>query len=105
MANWLVDLLSGNYNEKQIRNIQPLVQEINELSDSMDALSDDEVKSRSFKLKETISKIDLPAKIKNKDGDLILPSDNSPLDPYLSEAFALVKQACKRLVGTSYTVK
>ena len=44
-------------------------------------------------------------KIKNKDGDLILPSDNSPLDPYLSEAFALVKQACKRLVGTSYTVK
>jgi len=56
-------------------------------------------------LREVISKIELPQKIKDKEGNLKLESTDSPLDQYLPEAFALVKQAAKRLVGTSYSVK
>lgn len=52
-----------------------------------------------------MSALDLPKKIKDKEGNRKLESEDSPLDAYLPEAFALVKQACKRLVGTTYLVK
>lgn len=71
----------------------------------MDAWSDDEVKARSLELKSIVSQIKLPKKIKDKEGNLKLESTDSPLDEFLPEAFALVKQAAKRLVGTTYTVK
>ena len=83
----------------------PLVDKINAISENMEKLSDDEIKSRSAELKDIISKLDLPKKIKDKEGNLKLESKDSPLDEYLPEAFALVKQAAKRLVGTSYMVK
>ena len=82
-----------------------MVQKINTLSDTMDVWTDDEVKARSLELKSIVSQITLPKKIKDKEGNLKLESTDSPLDDYLPEAFALVKQAAKRLVGTSYLIK
>lgn len=105
MANRLNKLFSGNYNDKEINRLMESVKAINELSESMNHLSDDEIKSRSAKLKKKIVALELPERVKDKDGNLILESDESPLDKYLPEAFALVKQATQRLVGTSYTVK
>lgn len=105
MFNWIINAVAGSYNERQIKNILPLVQQINNLSDTMDAWTDDEIKARSLALKDIISHIKLPKKIKDKEGNLKLESTDSPLDEYLPETFALVKQAAKRLVGTSYTVK
>lgn len=95
----------GWYNERQIKLMLPLVQQINTISDDYDALSDEQIKEKSLALKEIISRLPLPKKIKDKDGNRKLESTDSPLDEYLPEAFALVKQACKRLVGTSYLVK
>jgi len=39
--------VAGNYNEKRIKNIMPIVKQINDLSDEMDVLTDDEIKARS----------------------------------------------------------
>lgn len=105
MFNWIINTVAGNYNERQIKHIMPLVQKVNNISDTMDAWTDDEIKARSNELKDIVSKITLPKKIKDKEGNLKLESTESPLDDYLPEAFALVKQAAKRLVGTSYMVK
>lgn len=101
----LIGRLSGNYNEKQINKLLPIVDEINKCSDNMDERSDEDIKERSLELKSIISQIDLPKKIKDKEGKLVLESESSPLDEYLVEAYALVKQATIRLKGTSYTVK
>ena len=97
--------IAGGYNERQITLMLPLVQQINTISDDYDALSDEQIKEKSLAMKEIISRLPLPKKIKDKDGNRRLESTESPLDEYLPEAFALVKQACKRLVGTSYLVK
>jgi preprotein translocase subunit SecA len=97
--------VAGGYNERQTKLILPLVQQINNISDEYDNLSDEQIKEKSLTLKEIISKISLPKKVKDKDWNLKLESDISPLDQYMPEAFALVKQACKRLVGTTYLVK
>lgn len=105
MFNWIINSIAWSYNERQIKTLIPLVEEINNLSESMEGLSDDEIKSRSVELKNIVSKIELPKKIKDKEGNLKLENTDSPLDEYLPEAFALVKQAAKRLVGTSYIVK
>lgn len=105
MFNWIINAIAGNYNERQIKNLLPIVQDINNRSETMDSWSDDQIKARSLELKAEISKIQLPAKIKDKEGNFRLESSESPLDEYLPEAFALVKQACKRLLGTNYTIK
>jgi preprotein translocase subunit SecA len=105
MFNWIMDKVAGGYNERQIKLLLPIVQKINTLSEEYDALSDEQIKEKSLQLKEIISKLPLPKKIKDKEGNRKLESTISPLDEYLPEAFALVKQACKRLVGTTYLVK
>jgi preprotein translocase subunit SecA len=97
--------MAGSYNERQIKLFLPIVQHINNLSDEYDSLSDEQIKEKSLQLKKTISKLPLPKKIKDKEGNLQLENEISPLDEYIPEAFALVKQACKRLVGTKYLVK
>ena len=100
-----MDKVAGGYNERQIKLLLPIVQKINTLSEEYDTLSDEQIKEKSLELKEIISKLPLPKKIKDKEGNRKLESTISPLDDYLPEAFALVKQACKRLVGTTYLVK
>ena len=97
--------IAGGYNERQIKFMLPIVEKINNISNEYDNLSDDQIKEKSLNLKNIVSQIPLEKKIKDKDWNLKLENTDSPLDEYLPEAFALVKQACKRLVGTSYIVK
>jgi preprotein translocase subunit SecA len=67
----------GNFNEKYLKGIRPLVDKINSLEPEFEKLSDQELKERSFSLKE---------KVKN----------NGSLDDILEEAFALMREAAKR---------
>lgn len=65
MFSWLINKISGNYNETQIKSLLPLVQQINTLCDEYDSLSDDEIKAKSAALKQIVSQIELPTKIKD----------------------------------------
>ena len=64
----------------------PIVIKINEWYASYDALSDDEIKAKTPEFKERLTK-------------------GETLDDILPEAFAVVKQACKRMLGQEITVK
>ena len=86
MFNRIINAIAGNYNENEIKKILPSVRQINTLCDEFDALSDEQVKQKTDELKGKIA-------------------NGSSLDDIMIEAFAVVKQACKRLVGTTYTVK
>ena len=105
MFSRLINNIAGSYNERQIKTLLPLTAQINALCDEYDVLSEAEIKAKSAALRDKISSLELPKKIKDKNGNRVLESQDSPLDIYLPEAFALVKQACKRLVGTTYLVK
>lgn len=105
MLNRIINSIAGSYNERQIKTLLPLTAQINALCDEYDSLTEEEIKAKSAALRDKISLLELPKKIKDKNGNRVLESTDSPLDAYLPEAFALVKQACKRLVGTTYLVK
>jgi preprotein translocase subunit SecA len=112
--------------ERDVRALMPLVEEINENFEKLKDLSDDELqgKTQEFRariqeaLKETEDRITAVREELKKDlegaareklleelDDLEKERDeitNDTLDEILPEAFAVVKDACRRLVGTSF---
>lgn len=86
MINWILDTLVGDYNSKQIKKIQPIIEEIHEWFDRFDDLSDNEIKAKTWEFKERYSQ-------------------GESLDVLLPEVFAVVKQACKRMIGMHIEVK
>lgn len=86
MFNRFINLLSGNYNQKQINKLLPIITQINVISSEYDALSDDQIKAKTAEFKERLTK-------------------GETLDDILPEAFATVKQACKRMLGQEIEVK
>ena len=81
----IINTIFGDFNEKQIKKIQPLVEQINRKDEEYKSLSDDELKKNTERFKERI-----------KNGETV--------DDLLVEAFATVKNACRRLVGTKYSL-
>lgn len=86
MFKWILDKFAGNYNQKEINKIKVIVREINHHYTELNALTDEEIKAKTPEFKERIKKWE-------------------SLDDLLPEAFAVVKQACKRMVGNEYDVK
>src|SRR3989344_5798960 len=67
-------------NERQIGKLQPIVDRINALEASMKKLADAELKSKTKEFKDRISK-------------------GETLDDLLPEAFALTREAARRVIG------
>jgi preprotein translocase subunit SecA len=86
MFEKIISFIAGDYNKKQLNKLQPLVKKINEFSSEFDALSDDQIKAKTQEFKDRLVK-------------------GETLDDILPEAFAAVKQACKRMVGSQVEVK
>ena len=76
----LFSLLFGNYSEKEIKKLIPTVDKIESMADSFAAMTDEEMKEYTNKLKQ-----DLKA--------------GATLDDILPEAFALVREADTRVLG------
>jgi preprotein translocase subunit SecA len=81
----LIKTIFGTKNDRDLKRMQPLVDQINELEKSYQSLSDDQLKAKTAAFKERVAK-------------------GEALDDLLCEAFAAVKNACRRLSGTSREV-
>lgn len=79
MANFL-DKLLGDPNKKALAKIQPLVLAVNGFEPAISALSDEGLKAKTEEFKERLSK-------------------GANLDDLLPEAFAVVREAAKRVLG------
>lgn len=86
MLKWISNLIVGDYNKKQLNKIAPMVDQINDRYNKFETLTDEEVKGKTEEFKERYTK-------------------GETLDQLLPEAFAIVKQACKRMVGQEFEVK
>src|SRR5262245_3691834 len=71
--------LFGNSNERQVRRMRPIVARINELEPSMEALSDEELKSKTVELRRRLA-------------------EGETLEDLLPEAFAACREAGKRFL-------
>jgi len=118
--------LFGSKHEKDVRALRPIVDEINTLYEEYGKLSDDELRAKTVEfrsriqdaLKETEAALaenraelqkdlDPPARERTLDAIAGLEKERDEitsemLEELLPEAFAAVKDACRRLVGTSF---
>jgi preprotein translocase subunit SecA len=79
MLNFIQKMF-GTKNERELKRIAPLVDEINRLEPAVKELSDDELKAKTAYFKEKLA-------------------NGSSLDDILAEAFAVVREAAWRTVG------
>jgi preprotein translocase subunit SecA len=80
-------------NEREIKRIRPTVDRINEIEAGLKSLSDDQLRAKTAAWKEELSKIEDPKELADK------------LTEILPEAFAVVKNACRRLCGQDIIVR
>ena len=79
-------LVGGTSNEKQIRRIQPQVEQVNTFAEAYQQLSDDELKAKTPEFKYRLN-------------------TGETLDDILPEAYAAVKETCRRLLGKKWLVR
>jgi preprotein translocase subunit SecA len=84
MANILTKIF-GTKHERDIKKIRPLVDEINEHFAELAPLSDEQLKAKTDEFRKRLA-------------------DGETLDDLLPEAFAVVKETCRRLCGRSWDV-
>ena len=70
----------GTYSEREIKRIMPIVKKVNSLEESIEKLSDKELREKTEEFKGRLKK-------------------GETLDDILPEAFAVVREASKRVLG------
>ena len=82
MIQWFLKKLFGSRNDRALKKIRPLVSRINQLAEEYQKLTDDELKAKTPEFKQRLQ-------------------NGETTDDIMCEAYATVKDACRRLKGTS----
>jgi preprotein translocase subunit SecA len=85
----------GSSNQRYLKSVQPLVQQINALEPSIKKLSDAELRARTTFFKDKLQQ----AVAGIKDKDELKRVEREVLDELLPEAFAIVREASVRTTG------
>lgn len=128
----LLQKVFGDPNEKEVARLKPTVDKINALEEQMQKLSEEELLAKIPEFKERIAKRVEKQKAHVESLEAQMFDDAAVLDPamkkdlktqhedgtkklndmyqdilneMLPEVFAVIKNACRRLVGTTYTVR
>ena len=99
MLKLFIKLLGGT-NEKKIKKIMPIIDHINALEPEFEKLSDEQLRNKTDEFKKILSQ---RTKSNNPKADKIL--EKEALDSILPEAFAVVREAAKRVLNITPTVK
>jgi len=75
----------GSKHERDIKTLTPIIEEINKIYEGLSSLSEDELKAKTPEFRQRLE-------------------DGETLDDILPEAYAVVKEACRRMVGQSWIV-
>jgi preprotein translocase subunit SecA len=85
----------GSSNQRYLKSIQPIIDQINALEPSVKKFSDDELRARTAQFKETVARAVADAR-DPEDGKRL---EREILDELLPEAFATVREASLRSTG------
>jgi preprotein translocase subunit SecA len=91
MVGWILKKILGSKNQREIKRLMPTVRRINELDEQYKALSDDELRAKTAAWKAELATIP------------DLRDQWVKLDEILPEAFAVVKNAARRLTERQHT--
>src|SRR5213592_2302892 len=93
MISFIVKKFIGSKNEREVKRLRPLVAQINALEAELQKVPHEVLRQKTAAWKEEISKIQDHEELARR------------LSEVLPEAFAVVKNACRRLWGTEITVR
>src|SRR5258708_35715799 len=91
MINWILKKIIGSKNTRLVKSLRPTVARINELEAQCQKLSDEELRAKTTAWKERL------AKIEDENEQQVV------LNEILPEAFAVVKNAARRLTERQAT--
>ncbi|HEC20892.1 MAG TPA: preprotein translocase subunit SecA, partial [Candidatus Peregrinibacteria bacterium] len=86
MLRKIISKIIGDPNEKELKRIQPIVERVNHFEEEYQKLSEEEIKGKTTEFKERLKK-------------------GESFDDILPEAFAAVKNACRRIYGQTFSVR
>ena len=85
MISSLLKTLFGTKSQRDVKRLRPIVEKINRCEEPLLGLTDEQLKAKTAEFKDRIAK-------------------GETLDSLLPEAFAVVKNACRRMRGTTISV-
>jgi preprotein translocase subunit SecA len=80
MLDTLLAKVVGTQNERELKRLRPIVAEVNALESAIQTLSDDQLRAKTLEFKERVSK-------------------GEPPDDLMPEAFAVVREAARRVLN------
>ena len=86
MFNWILKKILGSKNQRELKKLWPRVHRINEIEAEYQKLSDEQLRAKTDEFKKRFA-------------------DGASLDDILPEAFAVVKNACRRMLGKEWNVR
>jgi preprotein translocase subunit SecA len=92
MVSWILRKVLGSKNQREVRRIRPVVDKINQLEQEFQALTEDQLREKTLRWKKDLANVDDPDELARR------------LQAILPEAFALVKNAARRLYGKTILV-
>ncbi len=93
MIGFIVKKFIGSKNEREVKRLRPLVAQINAIEADLQKEPAEALRQKTVAWKEELSKITDNAALAQRLGEI------------LPEAFAVVKNACRRLCGSEITVR
>ncbi|HEY1172938.1 MAG TPA: preprotein translocase subunit SecA [Verrucomicrobiae bacterium] len=93
MIGLVLKKIFGSKNEREIKRMQPIVAKINELEKELQSKPDEVLREKTAFWKQKLSQIQDNGQLKRE------------LEAILPEAFAVVKNACRRLCGKDIMVR
>ncbi len=85
MYNWIVKKIVGSRNDRYLKKIKPTITKINEIEEQLQNLTDEQLQAKTDEFRQRLA-------------------DGETTDDIMEEAFAVVKSACKRMLGKSWDV-
>src|SRR3954452_14597562 len=93
MLGYIIKKFVGSKNDREVKRLRTLVVKINEIETGLQSLSDDALRQKTADWKAKLAKVADKEEVARE------------LMEILPEAFAVVKNACRRLCGTEITVR
>jgi preprotein translocase subunit SecA len=93
MIKYIIKKIVGSKNERDVRKLGPLVKQINELEAAVQAQPEEALRQKTAAWKAMLAEIRDPKELAER------------LNEILPEAYAVVKNACRRLCGTEIIVR
>ena len=85
MLTAILKMIFGTKSQRDVRRMQPIVAKINRLEVELQKLTDEELQAKTLEFRQRLA-------------------DGATVDSLMCEAFAVVKNACRRMCGKTVTV-